>query len=42
MGELNKPKRSQRGLTRRGAAPGKEGNWLETIPGKSWFAILRM
>jgi hypothetical protein len=21
---------------------GKEGNWLETIPGKSWFPILRM
>jgi len=21
---------------------GKENNWLETIPGKSWFAILRM
>ena len=21
---------------------GKEGNWLETIPGKSWFVILRM
>jgi len=42
MGELNKPKRSQRGLTRRGAAPGKESNWLETIPGKSWFPGLRM
>ncbi|MEL6766563.1 MAG: DUF1214 domain-containing protein, partial [Pseudomonadota bacterium] len=25
------------------AAPdGQEGNWLQTIPGKSWFAILRM
>ena len=25
------------------AAPeGKEGNWLQTIPGKSWFTILRM
>ncbi len=24
------------------APEGKEGNWLETIPGKSWFAILRM
>ena len=21
---------------------GKEDNWLQTIPGKSWFAILRM
>ncbi|MFC6634735.1 DUF1254 domain-containing protein [Microbulbifer taiwanensis] len=21
---------------------GKKGNWLQTIPGKSWFAILRM
>jgi hypothetical protein len=21
---------------------GKESNWLETIPGKSWFAVLRM
>jgi hypothetical protein len=21
---------------------GKEGNWLETIPGKSWFVVLRM
>ncbi len=29
-------------MTRRGAAPGKEGNWLETIPGKIWFAILGM
>ena len=25
------------------AAPaGKEGNWLQTVPGKSWFTILRM
>ncbi len=24
------------------APQGKETNWLETIPGKSWFAILRM
>ena len=24
------------------APKGKEGNWLQTIPGKSWFAILRM
>lgn len=24
------------------APQGKEGNWLETVPGKSWFAILRM
>ncbi len=24
------------------APSGKEGNWLQTIPGKSWFAILRM
>jgi hypothetical protein len=22
--------------------PGKEGNWLETVPGKGWFPILRM
>jgi len=21
---------------------GKEGNWLQTIPGESWFTILRM
>jgi hypothetical protein len=21
---------------------GKESNWLQTIPGKSWFTILRM
>jgi hypothetical protein len=21
---------------------GKKGNWLETVPGKSWFTILRM
>ena len=21
---------------------GKEGNWLQTIPGKSWFITLRM
>ena len=24
------------------APKGKEGNWLQTVPGKSWFAILRM
>ena len=24
------------------APKGKEGNWLQTIPGKSWFPILRM
>ena len=21
---------------------GQEGNWLQTVPGKSWFTILRM
>jgi len=24
------------------APPGKEGNWIQTIPGKSWFIILRL
>lgn len=24
------------------APTGKEGNWIQTIPGKSWFIILRM
>ena len=24
------------------APEGNEGNWLQTVPGKSWFAILRM
>jgi hypothetical protein len=24
------------------APEGKEGNWLQTVPGKSWFTILRM
>jgi len=24
------------------APKGKEANWLQTIPGKSWFIILRM
>jgi hypothetical protein len=24
------------------APDGQQGNWLETVPGKSWFAILRM
>ncbi|MGX0879822.1 hypothetical protein ACSSV4_004536 [Roseovarius sp. MBR-154] len=24
------------------APTGKEGNWLQTVPGKSWFTILRM
>jgi hypothetical protein len=24
------------------APKGEESNWLETIPGKSWFTILRM
>ena len=24
------------------APPGKESNWIETVPGKSWFVILRL
>jgi hypothetical protein len=24
------------------AQAGKENNWLQTVPGKSWFVILRM
>ena len=24
------------------APKGKEGNWLETVPGKGWFTILRL
>ena len=24
------------------APKGREANWIQTIPGKSWFAILRM
>jgi hypothetical protein len=24
------------------APKGKESNWIQTIPGKSWFIILRM
>jgi hypothetical protein len=24
------------------APPGKEKNWLETIPGKNWFGTLRL
>ena len=24
------------------APKGQQGNWLQTMPGKSWFAILRM
>ena len=24
------------------APEGKDGNWLQTVPGKSWFTILRM
>lgn len=24
------------------APEGKEGNWLQTLPGKSWFTILRV
>jgi hypothetical protein len=24
------------------APAGKESNWLQTVPGKSWFSILRM
>jgi hypothetical protein len=22
--------------------PGKEGNWIQTVPGKGWFVILRL
>ena len=24
------------------APTGKEGNWIQTVPGKGWFAILRL
>ena len=24
------------------APRGRQGNWLQTVPGKSWFIILRM
>jgi hypothetical protein len=24
------------------APSGKEGNWIQTIPGKGWFAFLRL
>ena len=24
------------------APKGQESNWLQTVPGKSWFSILRM
>jgi len=24
------------------APDGKESNWIETVPGKSWFVILRL
>jgi len=24
------------------ASPGKESNWVETIPGKSWFPFFRL
>ncbi len=24
------------------APEGKEGNWIQTVPGKGWFAILRL
>jgi hypothetical protein len=24
------------------APEGKESNWIETVPGKSWFVILRL
>ena len=29
-------------ISRPKAPKGKEGNWLQTVPGKSWFALLRM
>jgi len=22
--------------------PGKEGNWVQTVPGKGWFTLLRL
>ena len=25
-----------------GAPSGRKGNWLQTVPNKSWFTILRM
>ncbi len=24
------------------AAPGREANWIETVPGKGWFIALRL
>jgi hypothetical protein len=24
------------------APPGKESNWIQTVPGKGWFTLLRL
>jgi hypothetical protein len=46
LGKLNKPAQESDGSTILHLAPkapvGKEGNWLATVPGKGYFAILRL
>lgn len=46
LGKLNKPAEEADGSTILHLAPkapaGKEGNWLATVPGKGYFAILRL
>jgi hypothetical protein len=46
LGKLNKPRQESDGSTVLHLAPkpptGKEGNWLATVPGRGYFAILRL
>jgi hypothetical protein len=46
LGELDKPEQNSDGSTDLyigpKAPPGKDSNWLATIPGKGFFAILRL
>lgn len=46
LGKLNKPAMNEDGSTDLYLAPqspaGKEGNWLKTVPGSGYFAIIRL
>lgn len=46
LGKLNKPAQNEDGSTDIYIGPkapaGKEGNWLATVPGRGFFAILRL
>ncbi len=46
LGSLNRPAQNADGSTDvylgPKAPPGKEGNWIATVPGRGYFAVLRL